>query len=336
MNPADFVAHARARLDAGIPLVLYAEPGSTLVKGIFSSAKKADSEFVFAPFNRGPKLSIPFDQDDVFHCELPVVPAVPVSFDDQGEEHFTALVKKALDQIATGHLQKVVVSRCETHDYPVDKLLPAFARMVKQYPSALCYLWYHQGSGLWMGATPERLLRAVGPDFYTMALAGTMPHDPSGHYDWGQKEKAEQRYVTDYIFEKLRPMASEIGQHGPLTAQAGNIVHLKTELSGVMRPDASAGKLVSALHPTPAVCGIPPDGAMSFIGKNEGYDREYYSGYLGIESAGRTDLYVNLRCMKWEAGVATLYMGCGINAGSDPRREYLETVSKSNTIKTIL
>ena len=335
MSPADFLAQANARLKAQIPFVLYADPGSREVKGIFSNGHPAGCEFVFAPF-RGEPLSIPFDPDDVFHADLPVEPLPAATFEHAGREDFTSLVKRAVDEISGGRLQKVVVSRIEDHPYESENLLPAFARLVTTYPTAFCYCWYHPKSGLWMGATPERLLRAVGPDFYTMALAGTIPANPSGHYEWGVKEKAEQRYVTDYIFEKLKPMASEIGQHGPLTAQAGSIVHLKTELSGVLKDQFSAPDLVRALHPTPAVCGIPLEAAREFIIHNEGYDREFYSGYLGIVSLGKTDLYVNLRCMKWVAGLARLYMGCGINAGSDPLREYEETVNKSKTIKSIL
>ncbi len=336
MNPADFSAQARSRLDAKIPFALYAEPGSRVVKGIFSSGRPADCEFVFAPFGDGELLTIAFDADDVFHAELPVIPTEFEGHESPDAGRFTILVQKALAEIEAGKLRKVVVSRIEEFRYPASFILAAFSRMVRTYPSAFRYCWYHPHSGLWMGATPERLLRAVGPDFYTMALAGTMPLHPSGHYVWGEKEKAEQRYVTDYIFEKLRPMASEIGQHGPLTAQAGSIVHLKTELSGVLKPGFSAADLVRALHPTPAVCGIPPSAAKSFIVENEGYDREYYSGYLGILSPGKTDLYVNLRCMRWADGTARLFMGCGINQGSDPSREFEETVNKSKTIKSIL
>ena len=337
MSPSDFIAQAHMRLEAGIPFVLYAEPGATEIKGIFSSGKPAINEFVFAPFDNGKMLKIPFDRDDVAHATLPSVPTgASAVANPSGRDEFIGKVERALIEIGQGRLQKVVLSRAEDIALAKDRIFEAFARMVNKYAPAFTYCWFHPDSGLWMGATPERLLRAVGSDFYTMALAGTMPADDSGHYAWGGKEKAEQRYVTDYIVEKLRPLAAEIGQHGPVTAQAGSIVHLKTEISGVLKPEFAADDLVRALHPTPAVCGIPPSQALAFILENEGYDREYYSGYLGICSPGKTDLYVNLRCMKWQNGTARLFMGCGINHGSDAGCEFEETVNKSITIKSIL
>ena len=55
--------------------------------------------------------------------------------------------------------------------------------------------------------------------------------------------------------------------------------------------------VVSALHPTPAVCGMPKTESLHFIGENEGYSRGFYSGVVGMLAPNdKTDLYVNLRC----------------------------------------
>ena len=97
------------------------------------------------------------------------------------------------------------------------------------------------------------------------------------------------------------------------------------------------GNLLQELHPTPAVCGLPKEDAFRFILENEGYDRSYYSGFIGwLDTEGHTDLYVNLRCMEIKPGETTLYAGAGILASSDIESVCTETGDKMNTMKSIL
>ena len=96
-------------------------------------------------------------------------------------------------------------------------------------------------------------------------------------------------------------------------------------------------QLLKVLHPTPAVCGLPKEEAYRFILENEGYDRCYYSGFIGwLDPDGRTDLYVNLRCMHIEEEQLTLYAGGGLLASSELNDEWLETEKKLQTIKRLI
>ena len=97
------------------------------------------------------------------------------------------------------------------------------------------------------------------------------------------------------------------------------------------------------MHPTPALCGLPKQEAKQFIIKNEGYSREFYSGFLGeinkdfeFNTAGKSDVFVNLRCMKLDKNEAHLFIGGGITKESNPLNEFQETINKSQTIKKIL
>ena len=157
-----------------------------------------------------------------------------------------------------------------------------------------------------------------------------------------QKEKQEQRFVTDYITASLQDFSSDIRATAPYTFRAGTIVHIKTDISAELKAEKSLKSIIDTLQPTPAVCGLPKDKALDFLIANEGYDREYYSGYLGeinIDMAtgqSKTDLFVNLRCMKIANDAAHLYIGCGITKDSDPAKEFVETVNKSTTMKRVL
>ena len=95
--------------------------------------------------------------------------------------------------------------------------------------------------------------------------------------------------------------------------------------------------MLNLMHPTSAVCGMPLEPAMEYLLKHEGYDREFYSGYLGpVNIENETHLFVNLRCMKWNGSTAWLYAGAGITADSDPAAEVKESEMKMDTLHRLI
>ena len=157
------------------------------------------------------------------------------------------------------------------------------------------------------------------------------------------KEKEEQLFVTDYIIASLQQFSEVVLASKPYTFQAGNIVHLKTDIQATMKSKEDLGKVIAKLHPTPAVCGFPKENAKQFIIEKEGYDREFYAGFLGelnvdiaTAQSNKSDLFVNLRCMKIEDSQVELFIGCGITKDSNPEKEFIETVNKSQTMKKVL
>mgnify|MGYP003608069363 CR=1 FL=1 len=132
-----------------------------------------------------------------------------------------------------------------------------------------------------MGATPERLLKSTNTIFHTMSLAGTQKNKGEKDVVWEKKEMEEQQFVTDFILNNLKELTSEVSVSSPYTAKAGTLAHIKTDIEGVINDNSSLKEIVSVLHPTPAVCGLPKETAKDFIIENEGYEREYYTGFLG-------------------------------------------------------
>ncbi len=347
------VTRAKSQFDLNRPFILYAKPGENKLQAMFQSSDKSyptedffESGFVFAPFEDEHPLLIPENASDGY--------AVDFSFDtvdfdvSQSKENpeakaaFVNLVQKGIDAIESGRFAKLVLSRTETVEVSGNDFTRIFKKMLHTYPDAFRYCWFHPETGLWLGATPERLLRTKGREFHTVALAGTRKYDGSEQIDWPEKEKAEQQFVTDFISESLKNKVSEIRFSEPYTARAGNLLHIKTDINGMLDKVTGLKEIVQTLHPTPAVCGLPKVDAKKFILENEGYDREFYSGFLGELNKGidggnqGSDLFVNLRCMKIESTAAHLFMGCGITKDSDPEKEFTETVNKSMTMKKIL
>lgn len=264
------------------------------------------------------------------------------------EADYAALVAAGVAAIRSGTVQKVVSSRAVRQALPPGfDALTAASRLRRQYPAAFVSLVAAPGVGTWLGATPE-VLAEVGADgwFRTMALAGTQPLAPGltpQRAIWRQKEIEEQALVARYIvncFKHLR--LREYQETGPRTIVAGQLLHLRTDfavdLAQVPFPNLGTDML-RLLHPTSAVGGMPKAAAMHFIRQHEGYDRAYYSGFLGpvnIAAPGIARLFVNLRCLQLRGPEAVLYAGTGLTIDSEPAREWAETELKLQTVAAVL
>jgi isochorismate synthase len=194
-----------------------------------------------------------------------------------------------------------------------------------------------------LGATPETLLNIEGTSFKTMSLAGTQVDIQNKPLIWKSKELEEQLLVTNFIENQLVDIAVNLNTDKTETVKAGNLLHLRTKVSGDLNNSSSLEELIRALHPTPAVCGLPRELARTFLFENENYDRSFYTGFLGElnlqdskDTAKSSALFVNLRCMRIQNNKATIFVGGGITKDSNASNEWEETVSKAKTMKRML
>lgn len=340
------------------PFVVYRKPDEDLVAAFVQRTQelhKLDSYketgFVFAPFNQNEKkILFPFNECDSFSALIPDFYFLEsneyfnekaqfnsIETPDYLKEKHIALVQKGIDFIKNKKAEKIVLSRKESLEFENLNAISTFKKMLKSYKNAFVYLWFHPEVGLWMGATPERLLAVEKGNFKTMALAGTQKYKGTTNVVWQNKEKQEQQYVTEFILENLKETVESLDVTEPFTIQAGNLVHLRTDISGKLKSDNTLEKIINTLHPTPAVCGLPKDIAFKFILRHEGYSRDYYSGYLGeLNIYESTNLFVNLRCMQLKNNLASIYVGGGITADSILENEWEETVAKAEVMKKVL
>ncbi len=257
-------------------------------------------------------------------------------------------------QIADGHFQKIVLARCATLDASAKPdALALFVRACRLYPRMFVSLAATDQGGVWLTATPEVLLKGDGTQWSTMALAGTMrlsgnqlafDNPPSATakatsdgIEWSAKNIREQRYVASYIAKCIAPMANNVVEKGPYTVRAGQLVHLRSDFSFALNADCGVGDLIAALHPTPAVCGLPKEEAWRFIQDNETTPRRYYSGFAGpLGIGGLTNLCVSLRCMEILRSGFRLYAGGGLIDDSTEEAEWNETEAKMETMRSVI
>lgn len=333
-------------------------------------------------------------------------PALPdwISYDAQQQR---AAYQESFAQIQTAlhhDCHKLVLSRAAAFNSaePIDTAA-CFLQACTLYPNMMVTLSSTPFSGTWLGSTPEVLLSgfstketepepSAGPssagvsdaaaagdqpahahhtEWHTMALAGTMPLNNGAIpplSDWSDKNRHEQAIVTQFLANTLIPWVSELQLKGPYSAQAGNLVHLKTDVKFKLENDANLPQVLNQLHPTPAVCGMPKHTAYEVIRQAENYDRSYYAGAIGLYqlsqsyaqdsseaslletslsetclletkhcSSTTTQLFVNLRCMQFlNRKLAVCYAGGGILRESDEASEFVETQKKMETMRRLL
>ena len=340
-----------------LPFVVYRNPNDTILSGFFMNDNSlfytddfSESGFVFAPFNADEKaILFPLQKTNLLSEKIDLdthlYETKEFSNDSSSKENHINLVEKAIKEINKSELQKVVISRKEDLKFSNFDLLSVYKNLLEKYNNAFVYLWFHPKVGLWLGATPETLLHVKESSFKTMSLAGTQvyekEHKSSSTFVenvvWKSKELEEQHLVTNFIENQLKNISKNLIIDKTETIKAGSLLHLRTKIDGDLKENSTLKSLIRALHPTPAVCGLPRTYAKDFILENENYYRSYYTGFLGeLNLARKSSLYVNLRCMEIKQNIASIYVGGGITKDSDAEKEWEETVSKSKTMKSVL
>lgn len=282
--------------------------------------------FVFAPFNTQNHPGFIIGEPGT-HLLEPLIFNQPVI---SSKMAYLNWVKKSISAIQNGEYTKVVGARVHKEHRENFDPVTHYIALCEEHKNAFCYMWYSPSTGLWMGASPELLLERNANQIRTMALAGTRAE---ANAVFGNKEEEEQGLVLKYLEEALHPWLAEMYIEEISRSNSGHLSHLKNELKGVLRNiNPNMTDLIYSLHPTPAVAGLPKVKAIQFIEQEEGFDRSYYSGFLGTLSANKAGLYVNLRCMHVIHDTLYVYIGAGLTAHSNPEMEWEETEEKSKVV----
>ncbi len=344
-----------------IPFAFYKLPNSKIVRVVSqtnSALKKTYNSsatgFLFAPFKKDIKTDKILIAPDVYTTEkhLPKLNFAPVKLHlkplksikvdiiESNRGDYQEYIRAIQKRIKKGDFRKIVAARVALKKKPSSfSPVDFFKKLCKKYPSAFISLVYTQPYGLWIGASPEILLEANGKEFKTYSLAGTKANSAvNAKATWGEKEKQEQKIVSDYIFKAFQTITTQAPKiKGPETVVAGNLLHLRSTFTYKSVKPVDWLNLVEELHPTPAVAGLPKQKAISFISKNEKSARQFYSGYLGpVNLDGQINLFVNLRCMQVLKNKLAIYAGCGITADSNPADEWKESKMKVDTLASVL
>ena len=334
-----------------LPFVVYCLPNSDIISGYFQKSDEAygvdcfsEDGFIMAPFDcESETVCIPESKSEVLTVSFPkqelLLNELQINESEADYTKHTGLVNSAKRAIGERKASKIVVTRRKELDLENFDVSVLFDRLMHLFPDTFRYIWYHPKTELWCGASPELLIKTNGLSFTTMALAGTKKVADQRPPDWTIKEIEEQKYVLDNIVTVLQKITAVLKTSKTFTHQTGSLAHLRTDITGVLKNRKATLETISKrLHPTPAVCGTPQKVAREFVLSNEGYDRQYYTGYLGpVHKEGPdSQLFVNLRCLRISGSKAYLYAGGGITKGSSAEEEWRETKNKLQTMLQVL
>ncbi|MBV8927890.1 MAG: isochorismate synthase [Mycobacteriaceae bacterium] len=297
-----------------------------------------------------------------FRDTLPDWPAAPLPTARVGaalpspEEHVRRIGRAVAALTAPDtRLHKVVLARALDLEFdgPLDGRT-VLSRLAAADPDANAY-WVdltpagrrHTGAAL-VGATPELLVSRRGEQVVCQPFAGSAPRsdDPGTDRANGEalvesaKNRVEHAMVVDAMRKALDPLCVELQIAGaPQLSSTAALWHLSTPITGRVRETSTTAlDLALALHPTPAVGGVPTDAAVALIAGLEG-DRGFYAGTAGwCDEHGDGRWVVSIRCAQLSADRrrARAHSGGGIVASSDPDDELAETTTKFKTILSAL
>ncbi|GAA3883351.1 isochorismate synthase DhbC [Saccharothrix violaceirubra] len=321
--------------DAGTPAPERLAPGSVLVGALPFRPDRPARLTVPALVRRGAALHT---------VALPASPTPGGRWLDQRTDAtaYTDGVARALRHMADGDLNKVVLARALdlTAAEPID-VRQVLAALAARDPHGYTFATDLGGSTL-IGTSPELLVRRTGTAVVSNPLAGSRPRSTDPEQDGrnatellvSTKDQREHALVVQAIADGLAPFCRRLDVPStPELLPTRTMWHLSTRVTGELRSgETTSLDLASALHPTPAVCGVPVEAARSLIGEVEPFDRGYYTGVVGwTDDRGDGEWVVAIRCGEVADRTLRLYAGAGVVPGSTPAAELAETSAKFRT-----
>ena len=272
-------------------------------------------------------------------------PGVVASRRTTTESEWVESIEAAVERIEAGDLRKVVLAVALAVTLEAEVAIPdALERLRRSYADCFRFLVQPTDEAGFFGVPPERLVRLEGRHAQTEALAGTVARGDTPEEDAAladsllesEKLQHEQALVAEAIEEHLAPMGEvTVGEQG--IRKLANVQHLHTPIEADLGDDRHVLDLVEALHPTPAVGGLPPETAERVIRETETFERGWYASPVGwFDADGDGEFAVAIRSAVAGGRRATLFGGNGIVADSDPAAEWEEVVMKFEPILAAL
>lgn len=257
--------------------------------------------------------------------------------DFASRERWEGTVEEILGAIDAGEVSKVVAARCSMVEVQgATEPASTLEALGERYPG--CTRFCVEAGGAWfLGATPERLVRKRGREVATEALAGSAGPGEGADLLEDPKIRREHELVLAEMTARLAPLCDGVQAGEPELLELSNVVHRKTSIRAEAREGVSVLDVVVALHPTPAVGGVPREVALRWIVKREPDARGWYAGPLGwLDASGDGEFIVALRSALVCDGRAWLFAGAGIVRGSRPADEFDETELKLTAMREAL
>lgn len=269
-----------------------------------------------------------------------------VSIEEIAKDQYMQAVTDVTAKINSGEAEKVVIARSVQLNF--DDEVPAVTALhhISNEQQESYHFGLQKEGQLFFGATPERLIEISNGRAYSACVAGSIKRGKSALEDrkLGEelladcKNREEHQYVVQMISRVFQTFCTNIAMpKAPKLMKIRDIQHLFTPIEGTVDQDTDIFSLVQALHPTPALGGVPTTVSMELIRSEENMDRGYYAAPIGwTDTEGDGEFAVAIRSALLDGNRAYLYAGGGIVADSNPDQEYEETWVKFRPVMRAL
>lgn len=254
------------------------------------------------------------------------------------------MVKKGVEYIKNGQLSKLVLSRgMEVKYQKTISITPILQRLYSQNPLGYTYLLKTENAKVLVGASPEMLVSKRYSYIYSNPLAGSRPRGKNLEEDRNfaqelqnsKKDLAEHKFVVEDIVKKVSPICKKISfPKTPELLHTEQLWHLSTLIQGELKSsEFTVFDAALAIHPTPAICGVPQVEAYKKIKELEGDNRGLFTGIIGwCDENGDGDWAIAIRGAMVDKNSIFIRAGAGIVRDSVPEEELNETGVKFRTI----
>jgi menaquinone-specific isochorismate synthase len=246
------------------------------------------------------------------------------------------MLERALTEIESGRLSKVVVARALTAFFAraPDPVTVAMA-LWKENPGAYVFFFEPVPGHVLAGAAPETLATVSQGMFRATAVAGSIgaAGDPGRQAALArellasEKDRREHQVCVKDMTTRLARISRDVrAESEPHVLTLSSIQHLETAITARLSEGETVLSALETLHPTPAVCGFPREQALPLVQELESFHRGWYAGPVGwFDGQGDGVFVPALRSAVGREREWKLFSGAGIVAGSDPEKEWEET-----------
>ena len=253
-----------------------------------------------------------------------------------GRRSWQTAVEEVLAAIQGRRVEKAVLARIlDVSSTGAVDPVNVLEHLRREDADAHVFLFEPTPGSLIVGATPEALASVRGDRFRATAVAGSVGRGRTAGEQralarqllGSAKDRVEHAFTVRDMVARLSSLSRDVeAEAEPHVLTLARIQHLETRIEAVLRPGVSVLDVVAALHPTPAVCGVPRDAALDLLSRNEPFERGWYAGPVGwFDTAGNGVFVPALRTAVARSTTWRLFAGAGIVPGSNPDSEWEET-----------
>lgn len=254
---------------------------------------------------------------------------------ERGKKVYLQAVENVTKNIRHGKADKVVIARAIELEFEQEVSIARTLQSITNEQQESYHFGLQQGKSLFFGATPERLIEVKNGEAYSACVAGSIRRGKTAQEDrelgerllGDPKNREEHQHVVSMISDVFEAYCEDVCiPKVPKLMKIRDIQHLYTPVQGSIKQKNDIFSFVQALHPTPALGGVPTTVALEMIRQEEGLDRGYYAAPIGwTDAAGNGEFAVGIRSALLKGNKAFLYAGGGIVADSVAEEEYEET-----------